>query len=95
MAVLDTTIINVALPSIAVGTHASSDALEWVVPGYALTFGLVPVLAGRIGDRFGYKPLFLAGLTVFTLASVGCAVSQNAGELIIARLVQGLGAGSS
>lgn len=93
MAVLDTTIVNVALPSIAVGAHASSDALEWVVSGYALTFGLALVPSGRIGDRIGYKPLFLTGLAVFTLASVGCAVAQNPAELIIARLVQGLGAG--
>jgi EmrB/QacA subfamily drug resistance transporter len=93
MAVLDTTIVNVALPSIAVGAKASSDALEWVVSGYALTFGLALVPSGRIGDRIGYKPLFLTGLTVFILASVGCAVAQNPAELIIARLVQGLGAG--
>ena len=93
MAVLDTTIVNVALPSIQQGAHASSDALEWVVSGYALTFGLALVPAGRLGDRYGYKRLFLAGLSLFTLASVACGVSQNAGELIIARLVQGLGAG--
>ena len=49
--------------------------------------------AGRLGDRYGYKRLFLAGLSLFTLASVACGVSQNSGELIIARLVQGLGAG--
>ena len=93
MAVLDTTIVNVALPSIQQGAHASSGALEWVVSGYALTFGLALVPAGRLGDRYGYKRLFLAGLSLFTLASVACGVSQNAGELIIARLVQGLGAG--
>jgi EmrB/QacA subfamily drug resistance transporter len=93
MAVLDTTIVNVALPSIQQGAHASSDSLEWVVSGYALAFGLALVPAGRLGDRYGYKGLFLAGLSLFTLASVGCGVSQNAGELIIARLVQGLGAG--
>jgi multidrug resistance protein len=90
----DTQIVNVALPSIAVGAHASSDALEWVVSGYALTFGLVLVLSGRIGDRYGYKPLFLTGLAVFIVASVGCAVAQNPAELIIARLVQGPGAGA-
>jgi EmrB/QacA subfamily drug resistance transporter len=93
MAVLDTTIVNVALPSIAQGIKASSDALEWVVSGYALTFGLALVPAGRLGDRFGYKQVFLAGLTVFTLASVACGVSQNPAELIVSRLVQGLGAG--
>jgi EmrB/QacA subfamily drug resistance transporter len=92
MAVLDTTIVNVALPSIGQGIHASPAALEWVVSGYALAFGLGLVPMGRIGDRFGYKPLFLAGLTVFTLASVGCGVSQSPGELIIGRFVQGAGA---
>jgi EmrB/QacA subfamily drug resistance transporter len=93
MAVLDTTIVNVALPSIGQGAHAASDALEWVVSGYALTFGLALVPAGRIGDRWGYKRLFLAGLTLFTVASVACGVSRNSGELVAARLVQGLGAG--
>jgi EmrB/QacA subfamily drug resistance transporter len=93
MAVLDTTIVNVALPSIAQGTQAGSDSLEWVVSGYALTFGLALVPAGRLGDRFGYKQIFIAGLTLFTLASVACGISQNSVELILARLVQGLGAG--
>jgi EmrB/QacA subfamily drug resistance transporter len=93
MAVLDTTIVNVALPSIGQGIKASSDALEWVVSGYALAFGLTLVPAGRLGDRLGYKQMFLAGLTIFTLASVACGISQNPAELIASRLVQGLGAG--
>ena len=82
-----------SLPSIQQGAPASSGALEWVVSGYALTFGLALVPAGRLGDRYGYKRLFLAGLSLFTLASAACGVSQNSGELIIARLIQGLGAG--
>jgi EmrB/QacA subfamily drug resistance transporter len=93
MAVLDTTIVNVALPSIAQGIQASSEALEWVVSGYALTFGLALVPAGRLGDRIGYKQMFVTGLIVFTLASVACGISQNPAELIVSRLVQGLGAG--
>jgi EmrB/QacA subfamily drug resistance transporter len=93
MAVLDTTIVNVALPSIEQGAHATADALEWVVSGYALTFGLALVPAGRIGDRFGYKRLFLTGLTVFVLASLACGLAGNSAELVAARLVQGLGAG--
>lgn len=93
MAVLDTTIVNVALPSIEQGAHATADALEWVVSGYALAFGLVLVPAGRIGDRFGYKRLFLAGLSLFVVASVACGVSGNSAQLVAARLVQGLGAG--
>jgi EmrB/QacA subfamily drug resistance transporter len=94
MAVLDTTIVNVALPSIEQGAHATSDALEWVVSGYALTFGLMLVPAGRLGDRYGYKKLFIAGLVLFTVASVACGLAGNASELIAARLVQGLGAGA-
>jgi EmrB/QacA subfamily drug resistance transporter len=93
MAVLDTTIVNVALPSIAIGTHAASAALEWIVSGYALAFGLALVPAGRIGDRYGYKRLFVGGLILFTLASLACGLAQNPGELIVARIVQGLGAG--
>jgi EmrB/QacA subfamily drug resistance transporter len=92
MAVLDTTIVNVALPSIGKGIHADPATLEWVVSGYALMFGLGLVPMGRIGDRFGYKPLFVTGLIVFTLASVGCGVSQSPVELIVARFVQGAGA---
>jgi predicted MFS family arabinose efflux permease len=72
MAVLDTTIVNVALPSIGRGIQASPSALEWVVSGYALAFGLGLVPLGRLGDRFGYKPQFLTGLTIFTtLANLG------------------------
>src|SRR5580693_5707651 len=88
MALLDTTIVNVALPSIRSGLHASPASLEWIVSGYALAYGLALVPGGRAGDRFGHKRLFLIGLTVFTLASVGCGIAQSQG-----RIVQGLGAG--
>jgi MFS family permease len=88
MAVLDTTIVNVALPSIGQGLRASSASLEWVVSGYALSFGLSLVLAGRLGDRYGPKPFFIGGLLLFTLASVGCGVSRSSSELIV-----GFGAG--
>jgi EmrB/QacA subfamily drug resistance transporter len=93
MALLDTTIVNVALPSIRTGLHASSASLEWIVSGYALAYGLALVPSGRAGDRFGHKKLFLIGLTLFTLASVACGISQTQGEIIAARIVQGLGAG--
>ena len=93
MALLDTTIVNVALPSIRTGLHTSSASLEWIVSGYALAYGLALVPGGRAGDRFGHKRLFLIGLTIFTLASVACGVSQTQGQIVAARIVQGLGAG--
>ena len=93
MALLDTTIVNVALPSIRTGLHASSASLEWIVAGYALAYGLALVPAGWAGDRFGHKWMFLIGLTVFTLASVACGVSQESGQIVAARIVQGFGAG--
>jgi EmrB/QacA subfamily drug resistance transporter len=93
MALLDTTIVNVALPSIRTGLHASPASLEWIVSGYALAYGLALVPGGRAGDRFGHKRLFLLGLTIFTLASVACGVSQQQGEIVAARIVQGVGAG--
>ena len=93
MALLDTTIVNVALPSIRSGLHASSPSLEWMVSGYALAYGLALVPGGRAGDRLGHKRMFLLGLTIFTLASVACGLSQTQGEIVAARIVQGLGAG--
>lgn len=93
MALLDTTIVNVALPTIRTGLHASPASLEWVISAYALAYGLTLVPAGRAGDRYGHKPLFLIGLTIFTLASVACGLSQNQGEIVAARAIQGMGAG--
>jgi MFS family permease len=93
MALLDTTTVNVALPSIRDGLHASSASLEWIVSGYALAYGLALVPGGRAGDRFGHKRLFLIGLTIFTLASVACGIAQTQNEIVAARIVQGLGAG--
>ena len=93
MALLDTTIVNVALPSVQEGLGASSSQLEWVVSGYLLALGLALIPAGRIGDRVGHHRLYVAGLALFTAASLACGLAQDPGQLIAARVVQGLGAG--
>src|ERR1700728_4513843 len=89
MALLDTTIVTVALPTIRTGLHASPATLEWVVAAYALAYGLALVPAGRAGDRFGHKPLFLIGLAIFTLASAACGLSQKQGEIVAGRAGHG------
>ncbi len=94
MSLLDTTIVNVALPSIQRGLGASDTALEWVVSGYALAFGLVLIPAGRLGDAFGRRPLYIAGLVLFLLASLGAGLAHSPAELVAARVVQGLAAGT-
>jgi EmrB/QacA subfamily drug resistance transporter len=93
MALLDVTIVNVALPSIARGLDAGDSVLEWVVSGYALAFGLVLIPAGRLGDRFGHRTTFAGGLVVFTLGSLACGLAQSPLQLVAARIIQGIGAG--
>jgi EmrB/QacA subfamily drug resistance transporter len=93
MVLLDVSIVNVALPSIAQGLHAGDSALQWIVSGYALAFGLVLVAGGRIGDARGRRPTLVLGLVVFTLASAACGAATNSVMLVVARLVQGLGGG--
>jgi EmrB/QacA subfamily drug resistance transporter len=94
VALLDTTIVNVALPSLQAGVHGSESTLEWVVAGYALAFGVALIPAGRAGDRLGLRPLFIGGLALFTISSVACAVSQAPWQIVAARVVQGLAAGA-
>ncbi|RZI89767.1 MAG: MFS transporter, partial [Variovorax sp.] len=91
MIVLDTTIVNVALPSIRQDLAFSETSLVWVVNAYMLTFGGFLLLGGRLGDLYGHRRLFLLGLTLFTLASAACGLAQSQGVLIAARAVQGLG----
>jgi EmrB/QacA subfamily drug resistance transporter len=91
MIVLDTTIVNVALPSIREDLGFSQTSLAWVVNAYLLTFGGFLLLGGRLGDLFGHRRLFLAGITLFTLASLGCGLAQSQEFLVTARAVQGLG----
>jgi EmrB/QacA subfamily drug resistance transporter len=91
MIVLDSTVVNVALPSIKSDLGFNDSTLAWVVNGYMLTFGGFLLLGGRLGDLFGHRRLFLIGLAVFTLASLACGLSGSQGVLVGARAVQGLG----
>src|SRR3989440_2002171 len=91
MIVLDSTIVNVALPSIRADLGFSQASLAWVVNAYLLTFGGFLLLGGRLGDLFGHRRLFLAGITLFTLASLCCGLATTQGFLVGARAVQGLG----
>jgi EmrB/QacA subfamily drug resistance transporter len=93
MVLLDVSIVNVALPSIRTGLSASQSELQWVVSGYALTFGLLLVPAGRIGDVRGRRTMFVVALGLFTLASLACGLAPGSMFLVIARLVQGLAGG--
>src|SRR5262245_53490723 len=91
MIVLDTTIVNVALPSIRNDLHFTETSLVWVVNAYMLTFAGFLLLGGRLGDLYGHRRLFLLGLALFTLASLACGISNSQGMLIAARAIQGLG----
>ncbi|MGZ4276977.1 MAG: DHA2 family efflux MFS transporter permease subunit [Solirubrobacteraceae bacterium] len=91
MIVLDSTVVNVALPSIRTDLGFSAESLAWVVNAYMLTFGGFLLLGGRLGDLFGHRRLFLAGIVFFTFASLACGLSGSQEMLVIARAVQGLG----
>jgi EmrB/QacA subfamily drug resistance transporter len=91
MIVLDTTIVNVALPSIREDLGFNETSLVWVVNAYMLTFGGFLLLGGRLGDLYGHRRLFLAGITLFTLASLACGLAGSQNVLIAARALQGLG----
>src|SRR4051812_5809397 len=91
MIVLDTTIVNVALPSIRADLGFSQTSLAWVVNAYLLTFGGFLLLGGRLGDLYGHRRLFLIGITLFTLASLGCGLAGSQEFLVTARAVQGVG----
>ena len=93
MTLLDVSIVNVALPSLSEDLGATGGDLQWVLSGYALAFGLVLVPAGRLGDSLGRRRVFVAGLALFTTASLLCGLAPSPGWLIAARLLQGAGGG--
>jgi EmrB/QacA subfamily drug resistance transporter len=90
MIVLDATIVAVALPSILTDMHLSGSSLVWMLNSYTLSFGGFLLLSGRLGDLYGQRRLFLAGIIAFTLASLACGLTYTQGALIAARVVQGL-----
>src|SRR3954468_19548165 len=91
MIVVDTTVVNVALPSIRNDLGFSQTSLAWVVNAYLLTFGGFLLLAGRLGDLYGDRKKFLTGIALFTVASLACGLSTTQGLLITARAIQGFG----
>ena len=95
LVVVDNTIVNVALPTISRDLHASTEALQWVVDGYTLTFAGLLLVGGNLGDRLGRRRVLQLGLALFGLTSVTAALAQNSGELIAARAAMGVAARSS
>lgn len=91
MAMLDNTVVNVALPSINRELAAGVSGLQWIVDGYVLAFASLLLTGGILGDKYGRKRMFMAGLAIFTVASAGCGISQSTGQLIAFRALQGVG----
>ena len=92
MAMLDNTVVNVAIPTIGRELSATVSDLQWIIDGYVLTFASLLLTGGIAGDRYGRKKMFLTGLSIFTLASLLCGLSSSSGQLIAARALQGVGA---
>ncbi|MET0265087.1 MAG: MFS transporter [Duganella sp.] len=90
MDLLDTTIVNVAIPSIASTIGADRAALEWIIAGYATAFAVLLIVGGRLGDSYGYRRMFLLGITLFTVTSLACGLAPDALTLQIARVLQGV-----
>ena len=91
MAMLDATVVNVALPTIGNELHTSLAGLQWVVTAYTLTLAGLILLGGALGDRFGRRRVFLIGVTWFALSSALCGLAPDIGVLIAARALQGIG----
>ncbi len=91
MIMLDTTIVNVAIPAMSTGLNTTLDQILWVLNAYVMVYAVLLITAGRLGDLYGQRSLFAIGLFVFTVASALCGLSQNPAELIAARVLQGVG----
>src|SRR5438270_2495719 len=92
MTLLDLTIVNIAIPSIIDGIHASLDQVLWVLNAYSLLYAVLLITSGRLGDIVGPRTMIVAGLIVFTLGSTGSGLAHDPTQLILARTVQGIGA---
>jgi EmrB/QacA subfamily drug resistance transporter len=92
MIMLDNTVVNVALPSIQRDLGASISSLEWTINGYTLSFAVLIATGGRLGDIFGRRRMFLFGVVIFTLSSATAGFAQNSTDLVVSRVVQGVGA---
>ncbi|MHB1534187.1 MAG: MFS transporter [Acidimicrobiales bacterium] len=92
MVILDTMVVNVALPALSRGLHTTTTGLQWVVDAYSLVFAALLLSAGALGDRRGAKAVFQAGMALFALASLACGLAPSTSVLIAARAVQGIGA---
>ena len=92
MALLDASVVNVAAPSIHTSLHASGSGLQLVIAGYVITYAVLLVTGARLGDILGHRRMFLAGVALFTLASLGCGLAGSTGVLVTLRFVQGVGA---
>jgi len=91
MILLDTTIVNVAVPSISDALHSSLEQILWVINAYVLVYAVLLITGGRLGDLFGLRTLFVIGLAVFTAASAVCGLAQDTTQLVAARIIQGIG----
>ncbi|HEY8635382.1 MAG TPA: DHA2 family efflux MFS transporter permease subunit [Candidatus Dormibacteraeota bacterium] len=91
MIMLDTTIVNVAIPAMSAGLNTTLDQILWVLNAYILTYAVLLIVAGRLGDLYGQRLLFAIGLAIFTVASALCGLAQDANQLIAARVLQGIG----
>src|SRR3979409_1142851 len=91
MIMLDTRIVNVAIPAMSAGLNTTLDQILWVLNAYILVYAVLLITSGRLGDLYGQRNLFAVGLAVFTLASALCGFAQDANQLIVARILQGVG----
>src|SRR5438445_12923724 len=92
MAFIDSTVVNIALPRLQKDLHATLADLQWVVESYALFLAALVLIGGSLGDRYGRRKIFTAGVLIFSAASAYCGFAPNIGQLIVARALQGMGA---